>query len=483
MLVAWILLAVGLVLIALNAVYVAAEFSLVTVDRVAVETAAAAGDKRARTVLSGLRRLSTQLSGAQIGITVTTLALGWVMEPSLAALIQGPLVAMGLPPTVASTVAITVSLLIATVLSMVFGELVPKNVAIALPMQVARAAIGINTVTTTAFKPLISVLNGTANATVRLMGFEPKEELGGARTAQELESLVRRSEAHGSLEAASARLVSQTLRFSTKLAVDVLTPRVDVVTVGVRDTANDVISVAATSGLSRFPVIDTDIDDVVGLVHVKRAVSVPVADRGEVHAGALMVPAPRVPGTVTLDDLMEQLRVRGLQMVIVADEYGGTEGIVTLEDVVEELLGDISDEHDVGTERWAATADGALSVNGSMRPDEIADETGLLLPEAAQYETVAGLITERLGRLPDLGDQVVVWSALRRGAVLSVTTADTDTDDAASDDFPRRAPVALTVSAMDGRRVLSVDIRIDMRVDGATDLRTRDDGDDSEQMG
>ena len=220
----WILLGVGLILIAGTALYVAAEFSLVTVDRARVAKQAAEGDGRARSLLIGLRSLSTQLSGAQVGITVTTLALGFVMEPSLAGLLTGPLEAVGLSEGAARSTGVIVALVVATVLSMVFGELVPKSIAIAEPMDTAKAVITPTRISTMIFTPLIVVLNGVANSVLRMIGIEPQEELRSARSAVELDSLVRRSAAQGTLEAPTAGLLARSIAFSGKTADDVLTP-------------------------------------------------------------------------------------------------------------------------------------------------------------------------------------------------------------------------------------------------------------------
>lgn len=460
MLLAWILLAVGVILIALTAVYVAAEFSLVTVDRAAIDRAIEDGDTGLVGVRRSLTHLSTQLSGAQVGITVTTLALGYVMEPSLATLLTGPLGALGLGAEAAGGVAVTLALAVATVASMVLGELVPKNIAIARPLSTARAVNRINRVTTTVCAPLIRVLNGTANATLRLVGVEPTEELASARSAEELESLVRRSGAHGLIETASARLVAQSLRFSAKSADDVLTPRVDLVTVAADDSAADVIGAAVTSGLSRFPVTAGDLDTIVGVVHVKRAVAVPPADRPRTPVRSLAVPFPRVPGTLPLDDLLVVLREPGLQMVLVLDEYGGTAGIVTLEDVVEELIGEIDDEHDDAETPVTRLADGALEAAASLRPDEIAARAGLTLPDPEEYDTLAGLVTERLGRLAAVGDRVVVTAELAASASLGAEDGAAPAPVAADTDFARGIDVALLVTSVVGRRIATVQIRV-----------------------
>ena len=456
MLVQLILLGVGLVLVAGTSLYVAAEFSLVTVDRAAVDAAAERGDATAGALRRGLTSLSTQLSGAQVGITVTTLALGFVMEPSLAALIRAPLHSWGLPAALADTVGAVLALAVATVASMVLGELVPKNLALADPMGTARAVIRPLRWSTVVFRPLIWVLNGIANAVLRLFGIAPQEELRSARSAEELLSLVDRSAAEGTLARPTAGLLARSITFSGKLAADVLTPRMRVDFVAATASAAELIGVAVVTGHSRFPVTDADSDDVVGVVHLKRAVAIPPGERTGVPVGALMVDVPRVPETLPLDDLLEELRSSGLGFAVVIDEYGGTAGIVTLEDVVEELVGEITDEHDPGPDRAARRADGLWELPGARRPDEIAEATGVVLPESDEYETVAGLLLDRLGRLPEVGDSAVVQAQIRAGRRLAARTdlpgdRAVEADDA--DDLPRPVLVRLTATAMTRRRI------------------------------
>ncbi len=455
---AWVLLGVAVLLLALTAVYVAAEFALVTVDRAAVDRAAQAGEHRGRAVRRALRKLSTQLSGAQVGITLTTLALGYVMQPSLAALLTGPLARLGLTETAAASVSIALALVVATVLSMLFGELVPKNVAIADPMATARVVVGPLRLTTMLSRPLIWVLNGTANGVLRIFGIAPQEELRAARSASELGSLLRRSAAHGTMERRTAQILAQSLLFSGKAAADVLTPRVDMAVVRADDSADLVIDAALRSGFSRFPVIGQDADDVVGLVHLKRVVAVPPEQRSAIPVRALMVPAPVLPATLPLDDVLELLRGHGLQMAVVADEYGGTAGIVTLEDVVEELVGEIADEHDPKVGRPSPQPDGTWVLPGSLRPDEIAEFTGLTLPEPEEYETVAGLVIERLDRMPQVGDTVLVTAVLRGDVALGALAPDRPIPAEKGSDLGRAVTARLTARRVDGRRLVSVQI-------------------------
>ncbi|MEO5834880.1 MAG: hemolysin family protein [Nakamurella sp.] len=418
MITAWIGLGVGLVLIAFTALYVAAEFSLITVDRATVTRQAAEGDTGAKSLLLGLRSLSTQLSGAQVGISLTTLALGFVMQPALADLIGVPLSAIGLGERASLAAAVVIALVITNILSMVFGELVPKNLAIAEPLGTAKAVVGASRISTVVFKPLIWSLNGAANGVLRVFGIEPQEELRSARSPDELSSLLRRSAEQGTLENRTAGLLARSISFSDKTAADVLTPRPRVRFIKSVESAAEIITAAAETGHSRFPVIGEDSDDVLGLVHLKRAVSIPRGQRAHVPVSALVSELPVVPETMPLDSLLDLLRERGFQMAVVADEYGGTAGVLTLEDVVEELVGDITDEHDPKAKRAERLPDRTWLLPGNLRPDEVAEITGVLLPEAGEYETIAGLVLARLGRLANDGDFTVVEATVRHSAAL-----------------------------------------------------------------
>ncbi len=416
MLTEWLLLLVGVLLTLGTAVFVAAEFSLVTLDRSTVERAAEGGDRRAAAVLPALRTLSTQLSGAQVGITLTTLLLGYLMEPSLATLLDVPLTAAGLSEGAAATTSAIASVVIAGAFSMVVGELIPKNLALSLPLPTAGVAAPLQRGFTWVTGPLVAVLNGSANRFLRAIGVEPQEELSGARSARELASLVRRSADMGTLDQGTANLLSRTLVFGDQTAADVMTPRVRMEAVRLDDTAADVIALARSTGHSRFPVTGDDDDDVRGVVHVKAAVAVPLDRRHEVPAAALMQDVRRVPDSLRLEPLMLQLRQKGLQFALVLDEYGGTAGVVTLEDLVEEIVGDVSDEHDRDRGGLRQHRDGSWTVPGLARPDEVHDRTGVEVPEAPEYETLGGFVMSRLARIPLVGDEVQV-----DGAVLRVT--------------------------------------------------------------
>jgi len=404
----WLLVLVAVALTAGTALFVAAEFSLVALDRPPVPPPSAGGEGRARLVLRSLRQLSTQLSAAQVGITLTTLVVGYLAQPSIGALLRTALDAAGLPNRAAEPVATTLALLVVTVFSMVFGELLPQFMGISAPLATAKLVALPVRAFAVVVKPLIAILNGSANAFLRALGITPQEELSGARTPQELSSLVRRSAQQGTLEATTARMLTRSLDFGDRTASDVMTPRVRGTAVERTATAEDVIRLARQTGHSRFPVIGDDWDDIDGLVHVKKAIAVPHDRRAEVPVSALMVPQVLVPETIRLDPLLLQLRTAGLQMAIVVDEYGGTSGVVTLEDVVEEIVGEVSDEHDRSRSSGRQLTDGSWTVPGLWRPDEVRDQLSAVIPDGPTYETTGGYVMAALGRVPEVGDELTI---------------------------------------------------------------------------
>lgn len=409
MLTEWLMVALGVLLTAGTAVFVASEFSLVTLDPAVIDRegrSARGPDRRDRSVRAGLKHLSTELSSAQVGITLTTILLGYTAQPALTSLMAGPLGSTGLSVGVGSVLAAVLALILVNAFSMLFGELIPKNFALSAPYPTARVAVPAQRQFTRVFGPVIGVLNGSANALLRRVGVEPREELSGARSATELAALVRRSAEEGTLDVSVATLLTNTIELDELTAVDVMTDRMRMVVMDRDSTAEDVVAASRRTGHSRFPVIGEDRDDVVGLVHLRRAVAVPYDKRGEVPAAALMTDAPRVPETVGVGPLLVELRGFGLQMAVVVDEYGGTSGVVTLEDVVEELVGDVADEHDARRAGAARAADGAWIVPGVLRPDELKEVTGVVVPDENAYETLGGLVMERLGRVPTVGDTV-----------------------------------------------------------------------------
>ena len=403
----WILLVIGIVLTIGTGFFVASEFTLVNLDRAELEARQERGETMLGPVISGLKRTSTHLSSAQLGITITTLLTGFTLEPAFSSYLQPLFTAIHLPSGAVLPVATVVAIAVATLLSMIIGELVPKNLALAIPRQVAKVVIPFQLGFTVVFKPFVRLLNSTANLLLRVAGIEPKEELSSARTAEELRSLVRRSASEGSLDRDTATLLARTLVFSDHTAADVMTPRPRLASIDRSASADAVVELARKTGFSRFPVIDDDIDDVVGLVHIKQAVAVPRERRPEVPVSALQSDALRVPETMKLDTLLGELRGRGYQMAVVVDEYGGTAGVATLEDLVEELVGEVADEHDRARADVVRSRDW-LTFPGALRPDELIERAGVVVPEEGPYETVAGFLMSELGRLAKAGDTVEI---------------------------------------------------------------------------
>jgi CBS domain containing-hemolysin-like protein len=399
---AWILVGLGAVLTLGTAVFVAAEFSLVALDPSRVDESTRHG----RRVAKAHRRLSTQLSGAQVGITVTTILLGYTTQPAVTSLLRVPLDNSALSRAAVGTVAGVLSLILVNVFSMIVGELVPKNLALSEPARMARLTAPLNMAFTAGLRPLITLLNGAAVAILRVFGVESKEELVAGRSAQELAALVRRSAEAGTLAPSTALLLKNSLDFAALTALDVMTDRTRMTVLAVDATAADVVTTARASGHSRFPVIEGSHDDIVGLVHLRAAVAVPIDERAERSVRDLMMVAPRIPETVSAGPLLEELRGFGHQMAIVVDEYGGTAGLVTLEDVIEELVGEVADEHDRRHIDVHRAPDGGWSVPALLRPDEVFEVTGLAIPDDPAYETVGGYVMAKLGRLAVVGDEV-----------------------------------------------------------------------------
>ncbi|MFF3565492.1 hemolysin family protein [Streptomyces sp. NPDC002574] len=405
-----LLLGAAFVLILANGFFVAAEFGLVTVERPAAERAAAAGDRRARSVVESLRKLSFQLSGTQLGITITSLVVGMLAEPALADLLSGPLTAIGVPSGVSPAIAVVIGMILASAVQMVVGELVPKNWAVSRPLQVARFVAGPQRVFSAAFRPVIELLNTAANRLVRALGVEPAEELASARTPTELVSLARHSAQAGVIEQDTADLFVRTISLGDLTTENVMTPRVRVSALQDTATAADVLNLTRATGLSRFPVYRERLDDIVGMASLKDALAVPAHERDRTPVGRITVAPLLVPETLPVQPLLERLR-REQPIAVVVDEYGGTAGVVTLEDIVEELVGEVRDEHDSADlpELAQVPAEGgrpAWDADGGCRID-LLERIGLEAPEGP-YETVAGLVADLLERIPEPGDTALL---------------------------------------------------------------------------
>ena len=414
----WLLVCAGVVLTLGSALFVASEFSLVNLERNDVESRHERGEKGLSNTIRALKQTRKHLSGAQLGITLTTMLTGFIAEPALEEILHPSLAELGFSAAAATAMATVLTMVIATLFSSIFGELIPKKWALTNPLGVNRFVIGFQLAFSWLFGFMIKGLMAIGSGVVRLLGMEPREELSSSRTADELASLVRRAASLGALDQQTATLITKTLTLNQLVAADIMTPRPRMHVVDREDSVARVIQLCNETGHSRFPVIDGSSDDVIGVVHVKQAASVPRHKRTEVSVGAITVDAERVPETMPLESLMGLLRSKGLQLAIVVDEYGGTAGLATLEDLIEELVGELADEHDrtrVGVRRGSG---GSVIFPGLMRPDEL-KELAIKIPENGAYETVGGYLMSVLGKIPSIGDSVSI-----DGGVLKVERMD-----------------------------------------------------------
>ncbi len=387
-----------------TAVFVAAEFSLTALDRTIVEANARTGSRRDRFIRRAHRRLSFSCPAPRLGISITTLATGYLTDPLVANLPHPWFDAIGMSDKLADTIMAILALLVVTSVSMVFGELVPKYLGVARPLRTARAVVLPQWLFSVLFTPAIRLTNGAANWIVRRFGIEPAEELRSARTPQELVSLVRTSARRGSLDDVTASLMHRSLQFGTLTAEELMTPRSKIVALQTDDTVADLVAAVADTGFSRFPVVQGDLDETIGIVHVKQVFEVAPADRATTLLTTVAKPVAVVPSTLDGDAVMAQIRANALQTAMVVDEYGGTAGMVTVEDLIEEIVGDVRDEHDDATPDVVTSGSG-WQVSGLLRIDEVETAIGYRAPEGP-YETIGGLVLRELGHIPVAGESV-----------------------------------------------------------------------------
>jgi CBS domain containing-hemolysin-like protein len=388
--------------------YVAGEFALLAVDRNRIEQLAKRNHRGANSVLTALRSLSFQLSGAQLGITVTSLLVGFVVEGTVGRALR-PLVAAILPGSSSLQVSLVLALVLVTALQMILSELVPKNLAIARPLGLATAISTPFRLANAAFRPLIVFLNASANWTVRRFGIEPREELAGVLSMDELKRLITSSRREGILPEEEFALLTRSINFGNKTADDALVPRVAIVAVRSDDTLTMLARVALETGHSRFPVCgDGGIDDIAGVVLVKDSYRFSAQERGTRRVAEVMTEALFVPESRPLDSLLAEMRRQRKHLAVVADEYGGTAGIVTLEDLLEEIVGEIDDEYDPhdSAPRLTSPTRGIHVISGMLHPDEVAEATGFETPASEHYETLAGFLLFLFNRIPQQGDHI-----------------------------------------------------------------------------
>jgi CBS domain containing-hemolysin-like protein len=399
-------LALIVVLTLATGFFVAQEFAYVAVDRSKLKAAAEAGDAAAERALRVTSRLSFVLSGAQLGITVTALLAGYLAEPYLGEGVADLIGLTGASEAVTATISVIIALGVATVVQMVVGELAPKNLAIAKPDALARALSRSTLAYLMVAGPVITLFDATSNRLLRAVGIQPAEELPQGATTEDLDRIIESSRDSGVLDPDTSRLLDHGLDFRARTAGDAMVPRVDVATVNADDPAVRVVELL-DRGHTRFPVLGGAVDDVRGIVAVADVVEVDPAERGTVPVGTIAKPAVLVPETLPLPAVLERLRAEHRQLACVIDEYGGFAGVISLEDIAEELVGEIHDEADLPEPAARRRPDGAWSLPGRWRLDEVADATGLVLPSSPNYDTLSGLVLQRLGRVPAPGDEVV----------------------------------------------------------------------------
>lgn len=411
-------LGLALVLVAANGFFVAAEFALVGARRTRIDALARSGNRSAKLASSAIQHLDHYISGTQLGITLSSLALGWVGERTIAAMVIQ--IFDGLPPPfdlVAShAVAVVIAFLLITIMHIVLGELAPKSLALLFPERVSMATAGPLIVFSRVLTPFIVFLNGAANLLLRMFGLRAPTEMERVHRPEEIEMLLTQSYEHGLMGEEPVEMIRGVFHLSETQTSEVMTPRTSVIGLPVETPLEEAADFILENGHSRYPVYDETIDHVVGVVlardvwqALRRGGTPPLED---VAREALFV-----PDTKSVEQLLREMQKDGTHMAVVVDEFGGTAGIVTIEDLLEEVVGEISDETDEAETSFESMPDGATHFVGGVAIAELNDVFGLALPDE-EYTTVGGFVLGRLGRLPRVGDEVEVRGGSLR--VLSV---------------------------------------------------------------
>ena len=384
-----------------NGFFVAAEFAYITARRNLLEQSRT---RSADVAINLNKQLSLSLAAAQLGITMASLVLGFVAEPAVAHGLETMFGATGMSENVVRAVSLILALLIVVFLHMVIGEMAPKNFAITNPERSAITLALPFQAFIVVFRPLIALLNGAANGVLRLFGVAPADALAVGHSAEDLAVLIGTGRKEGVIEDFAHRLLSGAIVFGDLDASAVMVPRPDVKTAPAIATVSEVRELMLATGHSRIPIIGDDIDDVIGFVHVKDLIAASDEEQEQPLAARSIREALGVPETAPLRSVLAEMRRARSHLAVVVDEHGGTAGIITLEDIAEELVGEIADEHDTREQRLSFDSKGRLVAAGTVRPDEL-NRLGVRLPEG-EYETIGGLVMDRLGRLPQAGDVI-----------------------------------------------------------------------------
>lgn len=390
------------VLLLANGFFVAAEFAF-TASR--AEVLEDRKSRRAGVAVGLVERLSDTLAGAQLGITIASLLLGFVAEPAVAHVLEAAMGWAPIPPGVARSISLVLALLVVVFLHMVIGEMAPKNIAITQPERLAVILSVPFRAYMTVFRPVIFVLNWLANGILRVFGVKPRDKLETTRTASDLAHVIAAGREEGVIEEFAHRLLTGAIVFSERAASEVMVPRPDIVALPLTSSPARIEKEVVERGLSRIPLFDADVDHVAGFVHVKDLLAVPEERYQEPLDPTRIRPLAVVPESASIRPVLEEMQRSGRHLALVVDEHGGTAGLVSLEDIAEELVGDIRDEHDRDQVGVVILGDGRYLVAGGTRPDQLDDAAGVDLPEG-EFETVGGFVMEQLGRIPRRGDRV-----------------------------------------------------------------------------
>ncbi|HMM42576.1 MAG TPA: hemolysin family protein, partial [Thermomicrobiales bacterium] len=398
--IAWRLLVV-LLLVFLNAFFVAAEFALVSVRRTRIEQLAAEGNMMARIVRRALGDPNRFISAAQLGITMASLGLGWVGEPTLAGLI-GPALESILPHRIVFVtshgVAIFIAFALITLLHLVLGEQVPKMLALQRSEPVILATAQVTELVSIVFRPFISVVYWATELVLRALGLRYEGEKHLVYTVEELEMLVTASAEGGQLDESEQEMIHRVFNFADLTAHQVMVPRTEIVGVPVQITLPELTSLVAREGRSRFPVYRGSIDDIVGIVYVKdiiKAIRRGGADAFDVRT--ITREALIVPESLAVDELLADMKARRMHMAIVIDEFGGTAGLITLEDILEVIVGEVQDEFERPETDIDVAPDGSARVNGLVLINEFNRRLNAAIDDPS-FDTIGGFVVGRIGR-------------------------------------------------------------------------------------
>jgi CBS domain containing-hemolysin-like protein len=393
---------VALLLVIANGFFVAAEYALVRIRRTQLDELVQQGSARARRVILLVDRLDQYISASQLGVTLCSLAIGWIGEPAVAALLAP--VFGWLPDPLLEVVSFAVAFGVITYLHIVVGELAPKYLAIQRALTLALWCAYPLDLFYRLMYPFIALVNGSANAILRLVGIRPTDE-ANVHSEEELKLLVAVSTRKGVLQESERVIVGRAMEFADRMVRQVMVPRTEIVAVADTTPVSEVLVTARQHRFSRFPVYQDDLDHIIGIVHVKDLVGVDKDNR--TRARDVMRKVPVMPETMRLDQALAEFRRQRVQLAIVLDEFGGTAGLVTLEDVLEELVGEVQDEFDREAPAFKEEAPGTYLVDGLTSLDALRERLGLELPDEP-YDTVGGLVFGRLGRLATVGDAVEI---------------------------------------------------------------------------